>query len=222
ERDSRREQPAARANGERLAEQHACRGSPRSGRLQRDDGEDRRRADSESERVARAAARRRSHGNQDGEGGNDRRPEHGVKRTRPRGQRRFVDGLRGVAERLPPRSGGQGREEERDRSTAHEPPPKRWISEKTAGPSRMRNMAGKIRKMSGKRILIGAFWARSSAEARRRLRISPARFRMISPIETPSVCPWRTDRTNERIAGVSARVSMLRSASSAESPMLCS
>ncbi len=33
---------------------------------------------------------------------------------------------------------------------------------------------------------------------------------MICPIETPSVSPWRTERTNERIAGVSQRASMLR------------
>ena len=33
---------------------------------------------------------------------------------------------------------------------------------------------------------------------------------MICPIETPSDSPWRIERTNERIAGVSARVEHVR------------
>ena len=37
-----------------------------------------------------------------------------------------------------------------------------------AGPSSTTNIAGKIRSTSGNRILIGAFCARSSADARRR------------------------------------------------------
>jgi hypothetical protein len=68
---------------------------------------------------------------------------------------------------------------------------------------------------------MGAFCARSSAAARRRFRISIARLRMMSPIETPSVSPWTIERTNERIAGVSARESMFCSASLVERPMLC-
>jgi hypothetical protein len=83
-------------------------------------------------------------------------------------------------------------------------------------------MAGKMRKTSGKRILTGAFWARSSADARRRLRISVASERRMSPIETPRVSPCVTARTKDRTAGVSARISMFRSASSVVRPMFCS
>jgi hypothetical protein len=70
--------------------------------------------------------------------------------------------------------------------------------------------------------LVGAFCTRSSASCRRRLRISIARSRMIFPIETPRVSPWRIERTNERIAPVSALASMFARASLAESPISCS
>ena len=62
-------------------------------------------------------------------------------------------------------------------------------------------IAGKMRKTSGKRSLIGIFCAFSSATARRRLRISVARFRMVLAIETPSFSPWVSERTNMRMFG---------------------
>src|SRR5919198_60566 len=83
----------------------------------------------------------------------------------------------------------------------------------SAGPRSTTNMAGKIRKTRGKRILIGAFCARSSAFALRRRRISVARSRRICPIETPSVSPWTIERTNERMDGVSQRAIVFASAS---------
>ena len=81
----------------------------------------------------------------------------------------------------------------------------------SAGSSSTTNIAGKIRKMSGKSIFTGAFCASSSAFALRFLRISSARLRRIWPIETPSVSPWmiaadeRLDAGRRRCA--SARLS---------------
>ena len=58
-----------------------------------------------------------------------------------------------------------------------------------AGPSRTTKIAGKIRKTSGKRILIGAFCARSSRLAWRACASRAARLRMIC-----------ADRDAERLA----------------------
>src|SRR3954462_10626757 len=95
-------------------------------------------------------------------------------------------------------------------------------TEMTAGPRMTTNIAGKIMKTSGKRILIGAFCAFPSAAARRRSRISSARLRRISPTDTPSRSPWIMARTNERIADVGHRLSMFSSACNEERPMRCS
>ena len=82
--------------------------------------------------------------------------------------------------------------------------------------------AGMIRKRIGKRILTGAFCARSSAYARCRFRSSIARFRMIWPVETPIVSPWEIERENIRTPGVSTRTSRFSSASTSVRPMFCS
>ena len=58
-------------------------------------------------------------------------------------------------------------QDERSGAMAHATRLKILPSEYTAGPSSTMNIAGKIRKISGNSILIGAFCARSSAFARR-------------------------------------------------------
>ena len=92
----------------------------------------------------------------------------------------------------------------------------------SAGSSSTTNMAGKIRSTSGKTILIGAFCARSSAAALRRLRIS-----------SDEVPHHLADRDAERLAlddranehaharGVRARV-RFSSVCEVERPMFCS
>ena len=81
---------------------------------------------------------------------------------------------------------------------------------------------GRMRNTSGKRIFTVVFWARSSADERRRSRISRAMLRMICPIDTPRRSPWMTPRTNVRMFGVSARVLRCSSAVSIGSPKRCS
>src|SRR5207248_8751500 len=101
---------------------------------------------------------------------------------------------------------GKGRRGRQDEEACQSCPPhvpSAWVNSVMAGYSSTPKSEGKIRNTSGKRILIGAFCARSSACARRRLRISTARFRMIVSMDTPSVSPCRTERKNDRIEGVS-------------------
>ncbi len=84
------------------------------------------------------------------------------------------------------------------------------------------NSAGKMKKMSGKSILIGIFCARSSAIARRRLRISIERLRIVVPMETPSRSPCVIARTKMFMFVASARRPRLAIAWPTESPILCS
>src|SRR4029079_17897066 len=63
---------------------------------------------------------------------------------------------------------GCGEEESTDEDPAHL---KASRKSNTAGPSKITNMAGKIRKTSGKRIFTGALSACASAAARQTLRI---------------------------------------------------
>ncbi len=91
-----------------------------------------------------------------------------------------------------------------------------------AGPRITTPSDGNIRKISGKSILTGALCARSSACWRRRTRMSTARLRITTPIETPSALPCTTERTNADMFGVSTRASVFVSASDIPRPMLCS
>src|SRR5262249_21686836 len=94
-------------------------------------------------------------------------------------------------------------EDELSRPPSHQVALKIFPIAYAAGPRRTTHVAGKMRKMSGKSILIGAFCARFSAAARLRFLISTARLRMIWPVETPSCSPWRIERTNVRRFDVS-------------------
>src|SRR5215204_1845851 len=136
--------------------------------------------------------RGRSQDDEQPEGDCDGRLEREVERFGACPQVRIGDHRGGLSERLPDDDGRDGREDGDDGDSRHHDPPTAARNAKIAGPSSTTNMAGKIRKTSGNRILIGAFCARSSAWARRRFRMSVASPRMLWPIETPSVSPCRT------------------------------
>ena len=80
----------------------------------------------------------------------------------------------------------------------------------TIGVKMTMKSAGKMKKMSGKSILIGIFCARSSAIALRRLRISTERLRIVVPMETPRRSPCVIDADEDpHVRGVTATTEAL-------------
>ena len=91
-----------------------------------------------------------------------------------------------------------------------------------AGPRMITNIAGKIRKTSGKRILIGAFCARSSIIV---LLAGPHLDRLVAedlPIETPSRSPCTIARTNERTRACRSASASSRAPRASRGRALCS
>src|ERR687887_657234 len=88
-----------------------------------------------------------------------------------------------------------------------------------AGPRMTMNIAGKMKRTSGKSILIGAFIAFSSAAACRFNRVSAAWTRRMRPSEIPSWSAWMIARVKPEISGVSHRSAIFFSASWRPSPM---
>src|SRR5919198_1361213 len=88
-----------------------------------------------------------------------------------------------------------------------------------AGPRMTMNIAGKMKRTSGKSILIGAFIAFSSAAACRFNRVSAAWTRRMRPSEIPSWSAWMIARVKVETSGVSSRSAILFSASWRLSPI---
>src|SRR5919202_174744 len=89
----------------------------------------------------------------------------------------------------------------------------------SAGPRMTMNIAGKMKRTSGKSILIGAFIAFSSAAAWRLRRVSAACTRRMRPSEIPSWSAWMIARVKLEISGVSHRSAIFFSASWRPSPI---
>src|SRR5919198_1879803 len=90
---------------------------------------------------------------------------------------------------------------------------------RSAGPRMTMNIAGKMKRTSGKSILIGAFIAFSSAAAWRFRRVSAAWTRRMRPSEIPSWSAWMIARVKLETSGVSTRSAIFFGASWRPSPM---
>src|SRR2546429_5719876 len=89
----------------------------------------------------------------------------------------------------------------------------------TPGPRITTNSAGKRQNSVGNRILMGTFWACSSARCRRRIRISFACSRSTCPTGTPRSDACTTDEAKPRSSGIEVRLAIARSASERDLPM---
>ena len=179
EREHRHKQPRAAGQREQLARDEQ--GGRRVGRrrLQRRDGRDGAGARRERDGLSSGPACRLAHRHEVGERAGDRELEQPVPGDEPPMKLRRDDGRRHGPDRSGDVRGGEQREQRDDDQAAHQPTAIVSTMLRIAGASRTTKIEGKISATSGKRILIGAFCARSSAAALRRSRISLARLRMI-------------------------------------------